>query len=53
MTALSIDECACSEQYTRSGFSSARPAMPASRTPGTFASRAAARPCSVETDAVS
>ena len=53
MTALSTDECACSEQYTRSGRTSDRAASPRCLTSSTACSRAAARPCSVEIDAVS
>ena len=53
MTALSMDECAWSEQYTRIGATSLRPARPRVRTVGATRSRAAASACSVEIDAVS
>ena len=54
MTALSIDECACSEQYTRTPGDVAAAGQPAACGPtGPAASRAAASACSVEIDAVS
>ncbi len=52
MTALSTDECAWLEQYTRNAGRS-RPDRPRVRTPGTPASRAAASACIVEIEAVS
>ena len=53
MTALSIDECVWSEQYTAVRGISARPASPFARTSATAVSRAATIACIVAIDAVS